>query len=535
MRMAAAACLSGPWLALTGCGPGKAIAVRVDTASPGVAVSPYIYGIDADAAAAAGGLRFQRFGDARWSTYNWETNASNGGSAEGHRNDGRLAASASPGAAVAQRVLEAWRQDDAALVTIPLTGWVAGDQAGPVREGAPRELRFRRSVARKDAPFAQAPDPDDGRVHQDEFVHWAETVLRDAPSRELWYALDDEPDRWPQAHPRVRSSSTRYDELGELAVEYAVAIKDVAPEALVFGPAVSGYAGVDSLRNAPDSLGNGPFLAWYLDHLAQARRGEGRRLVDVIDVHHLSEARSEDDTRVTFGGAEDHRPEVAQARLHAARSLYDPTYAEDSPVVRDVLGGGAMQLLPRLQAMIAASQPDLKLAIGSYSFGGAGHISGGVAQAEALGAFAGQGVFAAAWRRMENRFGLLEYVYGAFAAYTDYDGEGSGFGDWALAVEVAEPDKVAAFVGSNSGGVKLVAVLINRTGASQRVELDFAGGFKWSGYRRFEMRDGQPYPVASDAEVSVLEKTGGTRLVLPSTSVTVVEFTGGGVAAVAGG
>ncbi|MEM7682020.1 MAG: glycoside hydrolase family 44 protein [Planctomycetota bacterium] len=525
--MAALVCTALCW-STAGCGPGRAIVIQIDAAGPTTPVSPYVYGIDADSAEAPDGVRLQRFGDRRWTTYNWETNASNGGSAEGHRNDGRLSESDSPGAAVAARVLAAWRQGDAALVTVPLVGWVSGDKAGPVREGAPRELRFHRSLARNPSAFGVDPDPDDQAVYQDEFVHWAQTVLGAGPDRPLWFALDYQPDLWPQAHPRVHSAPTRYDELAELAVEYASAIKSVAPDTLVFAPGVSGYAAAMTLRDAPDALGRGAFLPWYLEQLSEGRRGEARRLVDVIDVHHLSEARADDDTRVTFGGAEDHGPAVAQARLHAARSLYDPTYAEDSPLVQDRLDGEPLALLPRLRATLAEHKPEAQLAIGAYSFGGAGHISGGVAQAEALGAMASQGVFASSWRRMENRFGLLDYVMGAFALYTDYNGQGAGFGDRALATTTESPDKIAAFASLDSDRPDvMVAVLINRTDSSQRVELDFAGGFAWSRSARFEMRDGQPAPAPGRGEVRILEKTGGTRLVLPPVSVTVLELSGG--------
>ena len=57
--------------------------------------------------------------------------------------------------------------------------------------------------------------------------------------------------------------------------------------------------------------------------------------------------------------------------------------------------GGPIKLLPRVQRDIDDFNPGTKIAITEYNYGGDNHISGGIAEADALGIFGQQGVFAA--------------------------------------------------------------------------------------------------------------------------------------------
>src|SRR6185295_3319375 len=108
-------------------------------------------------------------------------------------------------------------------------------------------------------------------------------------------------------------------------------------------------------------------------------RSAGRRLVDVLDLHWYPEARG-GGVRVTEA---DSSAAVAAARVQAPRSLWDPSYVETSWISQDA-GVGAIRLLPRMREKIAAHAAGTLLAITEYNFGGGAHISGGLAQADAL-------------------------------------------------------------------------------------------------------------------------------------------------------
>ena len=116
--------------------------------------------------------------------------------------------------------------------------------------------------------------------------------------------------------------------------------------------------------------------------------------MDVLDLHWYPEARG--------GGArvieDNNGPAVAAARVQAPRSLWDPSYVETSWISLDARAG-AIRLIPRMKEKIAAHYPGTGLAVTEYNYGGGGHISGALAQADVLGILGREGVFAArtAW------------------------------------------------------------------------------------------------------------------------------------------
>src|SRR6185312_179688 len=100
--------------------------------------------------------------------------------------------------------------------------------------------------------------------------------------------------------------------------------------------------------------------------------------------------------------------------------LWDPTYTETSWIsqwgtwVGSPGNNGPIKLLPRVQRDIDDFNPGTKIAITEYNYGGNNHISGAIAQADALGIFGREGVFAA------NIWGGGSYTDGAFNMYLDY-------------------------------------------------------------------------------------------------------------------
>jgi hypothetical protein len=441
--------------------PGAAdLRFTLHSGQDGRPISKWIYGYNGGVwnASMAPGTTLGRLGGNRWTAYNWETNASNAGSDWGpYSNDGYLSASTAPGEAVRPSVANAQAAGAGILVTVPLQGWVAADRNGNVDITQPVATRFHPSFAKKGAPFADPPSLTDGRVHQDEFVAWLDSRFPTAKTdadRPIFYGLDNEPDLWSSTHLEVQRSALRYDQLIPASIALAGAIKDTIPQALVFGPASYGWNGFVNLQNAPDAAGR-DFLETYLAQLRTASDGQGRRLLDVLDLHWYSEAQG-GGQRVVGG---DNSAAVAAARIQAPRSLWDPAYTETSWITQwSTLG--PIRLLPRIFGKIAAHNPGTKLAFTEYNHGGEDHISGGLAQADTLGIFGREGVFAAnVWPLASNR----AFSHGAFLLYRDFDGAGSAFGNTSFRALPSNHALASAYASLDAGNAdRVVVVLLNK-------------------------------------------------------------------------
>lgn len=467
------------------------VAMQVGSGEPRP-ISRFIYGLNfAEASRVWGrnvprGITLNRFGGNRTSAWDWETNASNCGNdcGDAYSNDAYLSGRG-PGGAVKASASWAFERQAGLIATVPMLGWVAGDTAGPVPLKVPlaerRATRFKVSKARKGAPFAAEPDLTDRVTYQDEFVAWLERTYpfaRTDPQRPIFYSLDNEPDLWGSTHEEVRGNRlgknryvlTGYEELVQRSIEYAAAIKDAAPGALVFGPALSGWNGYQNLfhNDAPDPAGRQFFLAYYLERMHRAGLAQGRRLLDVLDVHFYSQVNSTHHQSVANEWAEQD-PAMIQARVQAPRSLWDPTYRERSWLM-DVTGG-PVRLIPRLRDLVARYAPGTRIAITEYAYYRGGDISGGIAQADALGIFGREGVFAATlwpqgaiWAYKGNVDQTYACVMAAFRAFRDFDGQGAAFGDLSLPATTADVERTSLYASSDAADPgRLVLVIINKT------------------------------------------------------------------------
>ena len=431
----------------------------VDGAADVHPISPFVYGWNGSLDGAYAHLAFTRLGGNRWTAYDWENNASNAGTDWLNQNDDLLSSSDVPGEAVRPAVDAALAKGAAIVVTVPINGYVAADKNGGgdvAQTPSYLAVRFRQSLPAKGAPFSLAPDTGDAFVYQDEFVNWLVHAFP-ASGNSVFYSLDNEPDLWPSTHPRIHPEPTTYAELAEKTIAYAEAIKAVAPDALVFGPVSYGWYGYVALQGAPDAAGR-DFLDFWLDAIEARRQQTGARVVDVLDLHWYPEAQG-GGVRIT--GSET-TPAVVAARLQAPRSLWDPTYTETSWIAQDSVGG-PIALIPRLREKIAAHAPGTALAFTEYDYGAGGHISGALAQADVLGIFGREGVFAAAeWPLAGDE----SFIAAAFRMYRDFDGAGGAFGDVSIRATTDDVAAASIYASRDSNDpTRVVLVAINKTAA----------------------------------------------------------------------
>jgi hypothetical protein len=487
------------------------------------AVSRFIYGVNESLEGNYANGTFTRLGGNRWTAYNWENNASNAGSDWYFQNDAYLGGGNTPGGAVIPRLQNASARNAGTLLTVPINGYVAADKngGGDVRNSGSNYLqtRFRQEVAAKDAVFSLTPDTTDAYVYQDEFVNWVNTNYpygQSDPNRPIFYALDNEPDLWASTHAEVHPSATTYAELVSKTIAYADAIKDVAPDSLVFGPVNYGWHGYTTLQDAPDGAGR-DFQAFYLQQLAQAEMTTGHRLLDVLDVHWYPEA--------TGGGVriteQNNTDAVVAARLQAPRSLWDPTYTETSWITQWSTFG-PINLLPRLQGKITQNYPGTTLAITEYNYGGGNHISGGIAQADVLGVLGREGVFAA------NEWPLAadeSFIQGGFRMFRNFDGANGSFGDTSVR---ATTDDVAgtsvyASVDSSDPNV-LIVVAINKTNASMPAVMQLAHVLPGATVATYRLTSASSVPQA--AGTATITDPASFTITMPAYSVNTLRIVG---------
>lgn len=478
-------------------------------------ISPYVYGANfPDWEKLKTGFTVARMGGNRMSAYNWETNASNAGNDWHNQNDSLMGETDEPGYAMRKFMDDAQSHGAAVLMTIPTMGHVAADKKGDgdVNQTPDYlEVRFIKSYPKKPGKLVYPPDVTDKAVYEDEFVAWLEKVK--SPKTPVYYILDNEPDIWASTHSRVWVKAPTYAQILENSVAYASAIKDVAPKTLVFGPSNYGWMGFRTFQGASDANGR-DFLDFYLAGMREAGAHAGKRLLDVLDIHWYPEAQG-DGVRVVDSGD---KPGLAAARIQSPRSLWDPTYVEDSWITKSQTNGKAIALLPGIERQIRANYPGTKLAINEYNYGGGKFASGMVAQADVLGVYGRYGVFAACnWGIGPGDTAQLA----GFRAFLDFDGKGSRFGDLGLAVsgENAADDSIYAALDSKNTR-RLTVVAINKAASPMLVDLHFKG-FSPRSARAFAADYANPF---DPKEIPTTVSSDAVHLAVPPLGVVTVEL-----------
>jgi hypothetical protein len=455
-------------------------------------ISPWIYGIDAISNASIPNVpdvTIYRMGGNRWTAYNWTTNASNAGSDFEYESDDFLTASTVPGFAVYPSINANIAAGQATLFTVPMQGLVSADESGPVpTANAPDLARFQTIVDQKSsvssAPFTTTPPivvvsgEDTGNVYSDEFV-WAmnqlsttKSLFSGTTSTPAFVDLDNEPDLWNSTHLEIQGP-TEITPAAYIAKTLTMteALKTQFPNMLIFGPSHYGFLGVYNFQNGVTGTtptGENWFTDEYFQALSTASATFGKPLVDVYDFHWYPEDYDASSTRVTSLTAATLADADMQLIVQAPRNLWDPTFTDpgnSDPWVNSVLGGAPIEFLPRLQSKINAEFPSIKLSISEYETGGFNNIAGTVAQADELGVFASQGVFAG---MMWPPSGTYDYELAGFRAYRNFDGAGSNFGNQLVQTTSSNPGAVTVYVSNDTTTPgRVVMIAVNRANTTQ--------------------------------------------------------------------
>ena len=526
--------------------PAGMIAIALDQTKTAYNISPYIYGVaagDNSDPQYAQKLRPSLF---RWggnpaTRYNWVLgNAWNAGRDWEFRNT----AYGNSGNVADSAVRSTLAAGSTQMLTIPMIGWVAKntDQetrsldvpahgAAPLTPGSdaitgydPTENRSRtsvKSVARKNAPFVDAPDPASTTVYQDEWVaHLVKTFGKADAGGVQFYAMDNEPDIWSETHTDVHPARMGYDDMWARYSEYAAAVKDVDSAAQITGPTVWGWTsyehseldrGTDNFRSSADRAAHGGtgFLAWFLDQAKRYEAQNKRRILDVLDIHYYPQADS------VYSDKAD--PDTRARRIRAVRSLWDSGYKDESWI------GTQIRLIPRMRAWIDANYPGTKLGIGEWSFGGEKDMSGALAVSTTLGIFGREGVYLAAYWRVLPADSPTFY---AFQMYTNFDGKGSAFGTDGIRSASSDDTKVATFAARDPKTGRLHLILLNaQPDASQSVRIQTARPLPQQSANVYELSAHTNNRLAAQPSLSITGD-GYIDVVLPPYSATLIDLNG---------
>ena len=453
------------------------VAVTVNAGAGRHPISPYIYGMAfaPDDYLADLKLTVNRWGGNDKSRYNWvQGNADNAARDWEFRNRYASDASVPPGpSSAADRFVQGNKARGAAtLLTVPTLGWVARDSDNSHQSAGvpasdktagynPSENRRRtsvQSVARKNAPFSDAPPAAGEIVYQDEWIAHLKKTFGPAGSGGVqFYAMDNEPDLWDVTHTDVHPARMGYGDVLHNYLDYASATKAVDPAALVTGPVSWGWTGYnysaldrgdDNFHSFADRKAHGgdPFLLWFLKQVHAHDLRAKTRTLDVLDVHFYPQGSG------VYGGQADKATRALRER--STRALFDPAYPDESWI------GEPVMLIPRLKTWIAAGYPGTRIGLTEWSFGGEKDISGGLAAADALGVFGRENIFLANYWAYPPK---NSPAYLVFKLYRNADGQGGGFGDVACAAASADPDKLSCYAATDSRTGDLTLILINKT------------------------------------------------------------------------
>jgi hypothetical protein len=441
---------------------GKPARMRASCDAKATKINPLIYGIAfGEAGWETLGASARRWGGNPSSRYNWQTHFNNRASDwffENHVGSPYteyIAANAAHGIATALTIPTlGWVAKDGASYSFPVSAFGpqrktdpwnpdAGDGAGPNGADIPPGPPTRTSVA---APPAWEKQ-------------WVAAVCdagaKGAKSAIAEYILDNEPMLWHGTHRDVHPEPVSYDELLDRTIRYGSAIREACPDAVIAGPAEWGWSGYlysakDVYRNSATHAdrrahGDVPLVEWYLRKLHEHEQKTGTRILDVLDLHYYPQ-----EANVYGGGTGGVDKTTQLLRLRSTRSLWDPTYVDESWI------NEAVRLLPRMKEWVDKNYPGRGISIGEWNFGGEKDITGALAIGEALGRFAEFGVTSAFYwtappRGSPGSFGFL--------AYRNFDGQGGRFLD--LYIPTTAAAGTSLFASRDADGKHLVLVALN--------------------------------------------------------------------------
>ncbi len=483
------------------------ITFTVNAGAAGLTIPPYTYGsndlitnnpttVTTPTVILVHGIPLYRQGGNRLTAYNWENNASNAGTDYGPNHEdwymvpNGVTPPGMPATTLTTFIAGNNALNAASLVTLQMAGYVSADgncNCDVTETGAADTSgTYWKAVSFTGSALTgtTAPVTTDKVVYMNEEMSYLLATVGGANSGGAkFYDLDNEPALWNSTHPLVHPSQAACTEVAGKGISLSTVITAADSNAQVLGPVAYGWSEYVNNQGAPDdsptlnAYSGNPNIIAYLDYylatMKTASNTAGRRLLHYLDLHWYPEATGLDAGTAVRITNDDTTYGVAVARMQAPRSLWDPTYTETSWIAQDSTGG-PITLIPRLQSAVSQYYPGTGLSFSEYQYGSGEDISGGVAQADALGVFGQYGAIACRWDDGTNN----TYVAAAYNLYLNYNGAGASFGNLSIPATSSSVSLMSAYASRSAVSPNMIwVVVINRDFPSPGTAVTDTGSF----------------------------------------------------------
>ncbi len=467
------------------------IDVSIDTSLDRKAISRYIYGINDTASLS--GIRATALNQTGndFMTYNWENNFSNAGESYLAANRDVIADrynrhSSDPAVAADGLITTANHNHiDFKIASLPTIGYVAADSYGPLlnSEVAPSD-RWIKTYTSKQGEYSLLPDKNDDAVYIDEYLNYIINYYgKSAFGGISAYSVGGDSFTWSKEFPLASDNFTVEDYM-QRTLDMAEMVKKADSNALVVG---GGFSSIDSCATFAENAGWSKYkndYSWFVDYylyeVSKASQQNGKRLIDIIDVKYFPEEKTEYGISIISETSD----EANKMRIQAVRALWDGSYSKEGE------NKEFFPLLPTFQASINEYYPGTKLALTEYNFGGGNNITGGIAQVDALGCFAEEGVFLACLS--PDKDDDTTYQYSAINLFTNYDGNGGEFGDVSVRSENDNAELCSSFAAIDNEGV-LNVILSNKSDTlTETINIDISSEYRYSFAETYGFSFGKP-------------------------------------------
>jgi mannan endo-1,4-beta-mannosidase len=225
-------------------------------------------------------------------------------------------------------------------------------------------------------------------------------------------------------------------------------------------------------------------LVYLLKRFKQAEAEQGKRLIDVVDIHWYPELYGKNSKGEKHRVMDDvpYDKVFAPLQWESLREWYDPKFKPTAELEswaagdnESFLWGPYHPVIPALKKLLDTYYPGTKLAINEYDNGSPEQYQGALLRAAALGIFMQEDLYMAQnWHQTDHK----KFIYWAQKLYGNYDGKGSRVGGKFVPSQSTSPD-LLSYAATDRG--KWTIVLINKNPAQRveaTIELPGAGAYR---------------------------------------------------------
>ncbi len=508
-------------------------ALTVDASAARHAISPDIYGMNSYGVDAAFAkevhMPVQRWGGDATSRYNWQVDSSNAGF-DWYFMGGNGQSNPTPGASADSFVDTNKNVGSKSLLTIPMLNYINkssqwncsypvsayGQQQSTNPYVHPNGDNCGNSLKQDNSQITDSNIGANNIPNSPDFQKtWLQHLLgkygNAAQGGVNIYQLDNEPGGWGNTHRDIHPGPTGYDELLNLSTSYAAMIKATDPTAAVDGPGDFGYpAYIGAGKPGDDNKSHGVGMAeYYLQQMHAYEQQHGVRLLDYFDEHYYP---SSNDACLANCPAGDAKTQAE--RLQATRSLWDPTYKDNSWIGQWY---PPIQLIRQFHQWVNKDYPGTKIAITEYNFGGLESINGALTEADVLGIFGREGLDLATLWGPPKASDPGAY---AFRMYRDYDGKGGQFGDIGVQASSADQGQLAVYGAQRASDGALTLMVVNKIGSDLSSNLALSNFASASSAQVYTYSSANLNAIVHQPDVAV--NNSGFSTTYPANSITLV-------------